>query len=51
LTASAAELAARLILYQRPGLIQSAENSFLHKLDTKIGALMTRLLRIVCLKM
>jgi C_GCAxxG_C_C family probable redox protein len=50
LTASAAELAARLILYQRPGLIQSAENSFLHKMDTKIGAMMMRLLRIVCLK-
>mgnify|MGYP002065212958 FL=1 len=50
LTASAAELAARLILYQRPGLIQSAENSFLHRMDTKIGAMMTRLLRIVFLK-
>jgi C_GCAxxG_C_C family probable redox protein len=49
LTASAAELAARLILYQRPGLIQSAENRFLHKMDTKIGAMMMRLLRIVCL--
>ena len=48
LTASAAELAARLILYQRPGLIQSAGNSFLHKMDTKIGAMMMRLLRIVC---
>jgi C_GCAxxG_C_C family probable redox protein len=51
LTASAAEFAARFILYQRPGLIQSAENSFLYKMDTKIGAMMMRLLRIVCLKM
>jgi C_GCAxxG_C_C family probable redox protein len=50
LTASAAEMAARLILYQRPELIQCTENGFLYKMDTKIGAMMTRLLRIVCLK-
>lgn len=50
LTASAAEMAARLILYQRPELIRSSENGFLHKMDTKIGALMMRLLRIACLK-
>jgi C_GCAxxG_C_C family probable redox protein len=50
LTAGAAEMAARLILNQRPELIQCTENGFLHKMDTKIGAMMTRLLRIVCLK-
>jgi C_GCAxxG_C_C family probable redox protein len=50
LTASAAEMAARLILYHRPELIRCIENGFLRKTDTKIGALMTRLLRIVCLK-
>jgi hypothetical protein len=51
LTASAAEMAARLILYQRPELIKCTENGFLHKMDTKIGAMMTRLFRIVCPKM
>jgi C_GCAxxG_C_C family probable redox protein len=50
LTASAAEMAARLILYQRPELIRSSENGFLHKMDTKIGVLMMRLLRIACRK-
>ena len=50
LTASAAEMAARLILYQRPELIRCTENGFLQKMDTKLGAMMTRLLRIVCLK-
>jgi len=51
LTAGAAEMAARLILYQSPELIRCADNGFLHKMDTKIDAMMTRLLRIVCLKM
>ena len=51
LTAGATEMAARLILYHRPELIQRTENGFLHKKDTKIGAMMTRLLRVVCLKM
>ena len=51
LTAGAAAMAAKLILYQRPELIQCTENSFLHKMDTKIGAMMMRLLRIVGLKL
>jgi C_GCAxxG_C_C family probable redox protein len=51
LTAGAAEMAAMLVLYQRPKLIQCTPNRFLHKMDTKIGAMMTRLLRLVCLKM
>ncbi len=50
LTAGAAEMAARLILYQRPELIRSAECGFLHKMDTRIGAMMTRMLRIARLK-
>jgi C_GCAxxG_C_C family probable redox protein len=50
LTANASEMAARLILYQRPELIQCTECGFLQKMDTKIGALMTRLFRIVCQK-
>ena len=50
LTAGAAEMAARLILYQRPELIRCTDSGFLHKIDTKIGAMMTRLLRIVFLK-
>ncbi|NNF99804.1 MAG: C_GCAxxG_C_C family protein [Desulfobacteraceae bacterium] len=51
LTAGAAEMAARLILYQRPELIRYTENGFLHKTDTKIGAMMTRLFRINRLKL
>jgi C_GCAxxG_C_C family probable redox protein len=51
LTAGAAEMAARLILNQRPELVQCTEIGFLQKMDTKIGAMLTRLLRIVCLKM
>jgi C_GCAxxG_C_C family probable redox protein len=51
LTASAAEMAARLILYHGPVLIQCTENGFLDKVDTKIGAIMTRLFRFVSLKM
>lgn len=47
LTAGAAEMATRLILYRRPELIRCNDNKFLHKMDTKIGAMMTRLLRIV----
>jgi C_GCAxxG_C_C family probable redox protein len=47
LTANSSEMAARLILYQRPELIQCSENRFLLKMDTNIGALMTWLLRIV----
>jgi C_GCAxxG_C_C family probable redox protein len=50
LTASATEMAARLILYQRPDLIRCTEDGFLYKMDTKIGSMMTRLFRIVCLK-
>ncbi len=49
-TAGAAEMAARLILYQRPELIRGAENGFLHQMNTKFGAMITRLYRIVCLK-
>jgi C_GCAxxG_C_C family probable redox protein len=48
LTAGAAEMAARLILNQRPELIRCTENGFLIRMDTKIGAMLTRLLRIVC---
>ncbi|MGD2096079.1 MAG: C-GCAxxG-C-C family protein [Desulfobacterales bacterium] len=51
LTAGAAEMAAKLVLYQRPKLIQCTEDGFLQKMDTKIGALMTRLLRLVCPRM
>ena len=50
LTASATEMAAKVILNQRPELIKCTEDGFLHKMDTKIGSMMTRLLRIVCLK-
>jgi C_GCAxxG_C_C family probable redox protein len=46
LTADAAEMAARLILSQKPELIQSADNRFLHKRDSRIGGLMTRLIRM-----
>ena len=46
LTAGATEMAARLILYQRPELIRCIDNRFLHKMDTKIVTKMTRLLRI-----
>ena len=41
LTAGAAEMAARLILCQRPELIQCTQHGFLHKMDTRIGAMMT----------
>ena len=51
LTAGAAEMAAQLILYQRPELVRSADTEFLHQMDTRIGALITRLLRMVSLKM
>jgi C_GCAxxG_C_C family probable redox protein len=51
LTAGAAEMAAKLILYHRPELIQCNDNGFLHKIDTKIGAIKTRLLRTVYLRM
>jgi ribosomal protein L34 len=50
LTASTAEMAARLILYQRPELVRCTENGFLHKMDTKSGVLKMRLLRIAGLK-
>jgi C_GCAxxG_C_C family probable redox protein len=50
-TAGAAEMSARLILHQRPEIIRDTNNGFLHKMDNKIVAMMTRLLRIVCLKM
>ncbi len=50
LTAGAAEMAARLILYLRPKLIRCTDKEFIHKMDTKIGAIMKRLLRIVCLE-
>ena len=36
-------------LYQTRQLL-CTENGFLHKMDTKIGAMMTRLFRFVCLK-
>jgi C_GCAxxG_C_C family probable redox protein len=51
LTAGAAEMAARLVLYHRPELIQCTDNGFLHRLDTRLGAVKTRLLRTVCLRM
>ena len=51
LTAGASEMAAKLILYYRPELIQCNGNGFLHKIDTKIGAMKTRLLRTVYLRM
>jgi hypothetical protein len=51
LTANAAEMAARLVLCQRPELIRCTKNGFLHKMDTKIGAMMTRMLRIARRKM
>jgi len=51
LTAGAAEMAAQLILHQRPELVRSADTEFLHKMDTRIGAWITRLVRTVSLKM
>ena len=51
LTAGAAAMAAKLILYHRPELIHCTDNGFLHKIDTKIGAMKTRLLRTVYLRM
>ncbi|MGM0644085.1 MAG: C-GCAxxG-C-C family protein [Thermodesulfobacteriota bacterium] len=45
LTGSAAEMAARLILHQRPELAGSADTGFLHKMDTRVGALINRLVR------
>jgi C_GCAxxG_C_C family probable redox protein len=50
LTEGAAEMAARLILDLKPELITSAEGSFLSRRDSGIGAMMKRLLRMVCLK-
>lgn len=50
LTADAAEMAARLILSQRPELLGSTQNGFLHKMDGRISGIMTRMLRIVNLK-
>jgi C_GCAxxG_C_C family probable redox protein len=50
LTSGAAEMAARLILYQRPELIRCTQNEFLKKTDTRIGAMVTRLFRILRLK-
>ena len=46
LTSDAAETAARLILSQKPELIQSADNRFLHKMNSRIGGVMTRLFRM-----
>jgi C_GCAxxG_C_C family probable redox protein len=46
LTASAAEMAARVILHQRPELIRCTEKGFLYKVDTQIGAMMRRIIRI-----
>ena len=45
LTAGAAEMAARLILSQRPNPIQGSADGFLPNMDTKIGAVIIRLLR------
>ena len=50
LTSDAAEMAARLILEQRPELVRYAENEFLNKADTRMGAMIKRLLRVVGLK-
>lgn len=47
LTADAAEMAARLILRERPELIREADTGFLLKRDTRIGAWITRLVRMV----
>lgn len=46
LTADAAEMAARLVLYQRPELIRGGNNAFLQKKETRITAVVMRLLRI-----
>lgn len=51
LTADAAEMAARLILYQRPELVPGADSGFLHKKDTRIGAWINRLLQRLSVKM
>ncbi len=48
-TAEGAEMAARLILCQRPD-IRCAEDGFLQTIDGRITALMTRLRRLVCQK-
>ncbi len=50
LTADAAEMAARLILAQRPELARCHEAGFLRERDGKIGAMITRLLRILGIK-
>ena len=50
LTSGAAEMAARLILYHSPELVRCAQKGFLNRTDTTIGALMRRLLHIVCPK-
>jgi C_GCAxxG_C_C family probable redox protein len=47
LTAGAAQLAARLILHERPELVRCTENGFLRRMDTLSGAMMTRLFRIL----
>jgi len=51
ITENAAEMAARLILSERPELARSADHGFLRRLDTSISALMTRLLRKARIKM
>lgn len=50
LTAVAAEMAAQMIFYHRPELVQCSENEFLRNMDTKFSAMMTRLLQLLCLK-
>ncbi len=47
LTSDAAEMAARLILYQRPKLVQGTDEGFLQNMGPKIGAMMKRLFRYV----
>ncbi len=47
LTADAAEMAARLILYKRPELVLPSDNGFLQKKDTIISGMMAWLLRLI----
>jgi len=49
-TANAAEMAARLVIEERPELIRSADHGFLRKMDSGVAVLVTRLLRSVGIK-
>ncbi|MEE4243037.1 MAG: C-GCAxxG-C-C family protein, partial [Desulfopila sp.] len=50
LTANAAEMAATLIITERPELIQSADHRFLRTSDSCITAMVNRLLHTVGIK-